>query len=104
MRRENASYAASGGSLAGCGRGTSPACGEDPDRDQHTAGQLEQPERLGQEHDRDRRREEGLQVRGERRARRPDALERAEPEDVGENERPEGREEEKPPDLPAERP
>ena len=42
--------------------------------------QLEQPERLGQEHDGDRGREERLQVRGERRARRPDPVERAEPE------------------------
>ena len=48
--------------------------------------------------------DERLQVRGERRPRRPDPVERAEPENVREDERAEGGEDEQHPDLPAEAP
>ena len=59
-------------------------------------------QRLGQENQREHDREERLQVCEERRPRRADPVDRREPEDVGEEERPDHRVAEAEPDLPAE--
>ena len=48
---------------------------EDPHRDQRAAHDLERPERLPEENDRDCGPEEGLEVRGQGRPCRPDAVE-----------------------------
>src|SRR5215472_9512412 len=61
--------------------------GEDPDR----PDQLVAIEVLAEDDQREHDREERLQVREQRRARRPDAADRREPEDVRQEERPDHR-------------
>ena len=81
-----------------------PPRDQDPGGDERAAGELERVERLGEQDDGDRGGEERLEVCRERRARRPDPVERPEPELVRQDERAERREDEQRPDLPAEVP
>src|SRR2546423_9235869 len=74
----------------------------DPGEHQDAARDLERVQRLGEQDEREEDREERLQVAEERRARRPDAVDRGEPEDVGEEERADHRVAEAEPHLPAE--
>src|SRR5437868_10927772 len=75
----------------------------DSGEDQDAAGDLEWMQRLREKDEREEDGEERLQVAEERRARRPDAVDRGEPEDVGEEERADHRVAEAEPDLPTER-
>src|SRR6476619_3817790 len=77
-----------------CGR-AAPTRDQDPGCDERAARQLDRIERFGEQDDGDRRGEERLEVRGERRARRPDPVERAEPELVRQDERARRRKEQK---------
>jgi len=77
---------------------------QDSGADQQAADDLHRVDRLAEQHDGEDRGDERLQVRGERRARRADAVERLEPEDVGDHEGAKRREEQQCPHLPAELP
>src|SRR5947209_4364070 len=74
----------------------------DPREDQDSPGDLEGMQRLREQDEREEDGEERLEVAEERRARRPDAVDRGEPEDVGEEERADHRVAEAEPDLPPE--
>src|SRR3954470_12079291 len=83
--------------------GSSPARREgDPACDRDSADDLHGRNRLREQDERDDRREERLQVREERCARRAHAVDRREPEQVGDHERPEHGEREPDPDERAE--
>src|SRR5689334_21099199 len=75
----------------------------DSGEDQDAAGDLEWVQRLREQDEREEDGEERLQVPEERRTRRPDAVDRGEPEDVGQEEGADNRVAEAEPDLPAER-
>src|SRR6476469_2360606 len=70
--------------------------------DAETARDLDGGHLLGEEYQREDGGDEGLQVAGERGPRGPDAVQGAEPEDIGEDERAERGEREQQPDAPAE--
>src|SRR6266567_794274 len=75
----------------------------DPGEDEDASRDLQRMQRLRQQDEREEDGEERLQVAEQRRARRPDAVDRGEPEDVREKERADHRVGEAEPDLPAER-
>ena len=80
--------------ILGCLRSGCPSTDEeDPDADQDPAHDLKPGQRLREQDHCENRGDEGLEVRGERRLRGPDPVDRAEPEDVRQDERTEGREE-----------
>src|SRR5438034_11620815 len=86
-------------------RGEGPAArDDDAAADRDAADELEPRERLGEQDQRDHRSEERLQVGEHRRARRPDAVDRAEPEDVRHDERADNGEDEARPEQSARRP
>src|SRR5579884_709008 len=74
----------------------------DPGEDEHAARELERAQALAEQDEREEDGEERLQVREQRRARGPDAVDRREPEDVRQEERPDDGVTEAEPDLPAE--
>ena len=84
-------YSACCSTSSGSAESRAAARQEDPAADQDAADDLEPRHRLLEQHEREDRRDERLQVRDERRARRPDAVDGLEPEDVREHERPERR-------------
>src|SRR5579862_4158258 len=64
---------------------------DDADRDCGATGDLPSVQLFGEEHEREEDGEERLQVREQGRTGRPDAVDRREPEDVGQEERPDHR-------------
>ena len=85
-------------------RGPPPAALEhDPGEDRHAAEPLEPVQVLGEDQGREDRGDERLDVREQRRPRRPDPVDGGEPEDVRQEQRPDDREREADPDEVAER-
>src|SRR5436305_14610747 len=75
----------------------------DSGEDQHASRDLEHAQRLREQNQREEHGKERLQVRKERRARRTDAVDRREPENVREEQRADNCVTEAEPHLPAER-
>src|SRR5436305_14245770 len=77
---------------------SSPPPGDDADRDQRRARELQRMQRLSEEDDGEEHAAERLRIREERRARWADLPDRRKPEQVREDERPDDRVDEPDPD------